>query len=77
MPAMDLLQRLQAGDIRALSRTITAIENGRPEAEEILMTAADEAERLQGEGAEFIVKNASVSQIRRLLPDARIIRILR
>ncbi len=55
------------------------VRTGKPasEAEEILMTAADGAERLQGEGAEFIVKNASVSQIRRLLPDARIIRILR
>ena len=47
------------------------------EAEEILMAAADGAERLDGDGAEFVARKCSVTEIRRLLPDARIIRILR
>ena len=48
-----------------------------PEAEEILMAAADGVERLPGDGAEFIVRNGSLPEIRRLLPGARILRILR
>ena len=47
------------------------------EAEEILAAAADSVERLDGGGSEFVLRGCSVPQVKGLLPDARIIRILR
>ncbi len=55
------------------------VRTGKPaaEAEEILMSASEETVRLPGECAEFVLRGCSVPEVRRLLPDARIIRILR
>ena len=55
------------------------VRTGKPaaETEEILMSASEETVRLPGERAEFVLRGCSVPELRRLLPDARIIRILR